>query len=174
MVSERTAATPSADDNSVYHHKGNRSPRYMYLYHLKGHNEETKLYGFKLSSSSPDMQIEVQKAVSEIPNKEPIGNEYDAIWTTLSYVVFVLDHPTEKLEKCNAVEFNYNETEPNHSFYNGNDLADFGQCSAMYCINFRRNRRGRPLDIGEAELFKWTINHKRLMAHNGTGTNLGP
>jgi|SRR3954466_7817096 len=182
------------DPDTIYQNKGgSKQPRAIFLYYLPtDKNKDTKVYFIERDTAITDIQLEVEKIVNEIElsqieciSKGP----KDVNWTRYSFIVFVLKK--DKFIPGGAVTFKHYSNGHNHSFFNGRDLMDFKDYSAVCCTNVRLNIRGLPLG-NEREHFRWETYHSEdkdaaedlrlksapielvIDSHNDSGTNTGP
>ncbi len=179
MVSQYQPEDKSADDGGA---KGLISrPGCMYVHYLKGSERPPfPVYLFPVRNRS-DLQGDIEAAVADIEGnvQEPLPRGPDGIeWTAYSYMIFVLDRAeAEFLE----VKFEHHETGKNHTFLDGARIQDFGNCSVLCYINFRRNKFGDPLGPIR-ENYRWKVRHldrrqgaeEPLVSHEDSGTNVGP
>lgn len=186
MAEDPESDASVSPSDSVYQHKGNiPTPRFIYIHYLDRRVRPFPAYLFEYPDPVEDIQTAVDEAVGEIQNgKEPLPIVGNGItWTQLSYLVFVMKKNQGRLTKRQGVRIWHTGTFQNHCFFNGKDLEDVRGCSAMYCINFRKNRRGDPLGDGEMEHFRWEAYHSHTLnsvlalnffSHTSSETNLGP
>lgn len=179
MVSQYKPEHKSADDGGT---QGETSrPGWMYVHYLEqSERPPFPVYRFPVRNPS-NLQRDIEAAVAEIRGKvqEPLQRGPDGIeWTEYSYMVFVLDVRGSKLEE---VQFEHHETRRNHTFLQGVPIQDFGNCSVLCYINFRRNKFGDPLGPIR-ENYRWKADHlhrrqgaaERRLSHEDSGTNVGP
>jgi hypothetical protein len=191
MFLKRNTASAAAEaaQNSVYQNKGNvPTPHVLYVHYINRLLPPYPAYRFDHGGPILDIQQAVDDAVGEIQaGKEALPRlpDHGILWKEASYAVFVMTPSEGRLERGNGIRIWHDWTGKNHCFFNGADLNDVQGCSAMYCINFRKNRRGQGLGVGERERFVWAASHphgffKSLLlrwpfwSHENSGTNLGP
>ena len=169
---------------SVYKQKPNApKPSAMYVYYLKKHDQPYEVHFFD-DKPTDDMQEAVDAAVKEIQaGRKPTHESPGVVWDRPGYLVFDMTRDQGRLKKGDGVRFGHQRTGKNHTFFNGTDLDDVHGCSAMYCINFRKNQHGRDLGASgkESETFDWVAgdDHSsqppgQMRSHNSSDTNTGP
>jgi hypothetical protein len=157
-------------------------PPWMYVNYLTDdHNVKAPAYRFALESNE-DLQTAVEEAVVKIKGNtaKPVpGSPCNIEWHYPSYMVFVLDSIDQQL---NSVSFWLNEDASiNNAFGKGKTLKNFDNCTAMYYVNLRRNKKDELLGA-EAELYSWKTSHSLRSAkkdhdrrgHENSGQNVGP
>ncbi|HEX2764896.1 MAG TPA: hypothetical protein VHM92_13775 [Allosphingosinicella sp.] len=176
-----------APNDSVYQHKGNiPSPRFLYVHYVDRLRPPYPTYLFEHPAPISNIQQAVEAAVGEIlagKKALPVLPDGSVVWDRASYAAFVMTPSQGRLTKGDGVRIWHETTRRNHSFFNGDDLADVHGCSAMYCVNFRRNINNGPLGPQDAERFIWLANHSHtfisflhnfFFIHENSGTNTGP
>lgn len=177
MTSETIEGAEERPSRSVYRRRGNPpAASVLYVHYLDKKHPPFDAYRFE--GIGGDIEGEIAKAVARIQHKQappPLPQGPDGVeWTAPSYAAFVLTPDQGQLISGRGVSMWYTGSDNNHAFFNGADIEDVHGCSAVYCLNFRLNKGGRPLDENDREPFKWQAHHTSLLEHNGSGTNVGP
>jgi hypothetical protein len=173
---------PPQEVNPVYLPTRARQPmRRVYLYRIIDH--ETVL-GYRTDRPQPieydKMEGEIDTILREIASGEiqPEGEDLgDLTWFRRNYFVVVYEDPHDSMVRGDAVTFEHNTTNMNHTFRDGKDIPNRGDVRRFFCINHMLRQDGAHLPPRKREYYTVTVNHRRgprPRSHSDTGTNTGP
>lgn len=153
----------------------------MYLNYCRG-DDTVDRYIIPGTFSARSIQKAVNAAVDTIMDNQikPIGvNDGTSTWDQVSFFVVVLEGPDELCPGA-GFEFTFmdgDDKRPNHTFFGGQDLAPYRGHTAAYCVNYFRDKNGKPLPPNMRERFQWETHHsgsRAMRFHNDSGDNIAP
>lgn len=190
---------PAPSNNPYDHPRWGTSPRTVYYYHLTPVPTpklfDVKAYYFERESRISNIRNVIRdlginaRAGDSVPPQ--CGDNFDSFpWRRKSYIVILIDSPTVRLNRGEAIEFFVRDgSTPNHSFFDADDFHDINLAtsndtrpyivSAVCFINhMARAPDGVDLDPGEDQFFhfrlKYTPPPPGFRWPDSGGTNMGP